>query len=312
MHCVSLRSLTGQVYETCNGFKTMSCLSFQAPAWWHTQIFSYFQRPCTAFPGTSLPAKWHFGGTPRGCGHPALAGVDSQPLAPCGQSYIALSRSRWQPWDPTPHTHTLVGRGEQAHVGLFLFWLSPDTGWRFSLGNWWQSQRKSSFLLCNLEKSNLSSKVTPSVERLCEICTNGCVRGKGLTAKLPALYWSFEFRSWVLCTLWWKKGKMFFHENYLLYSDLLTWVKANLNMTSIYCTIRKTEVMYYADFFNEKDAFIVSVSALENLHRLWKLPSRNDGSVVLLTLQLLFLWRFLTWEEAYKQCCEHQEIIVFT
>lgn len=201
--------------------------------------------------------------------------------------------------------HTLVGRWEQTHVGLSLFWLSPDSGWRFSLGNWWQSQRKSSFLLCNLEKSNLSSQVSPSVERLCEICTNGCVRGKGLTAKLPALYWSFEIRSWVLCTLWWKKGKVLFHENDLLYSDLLTWVKANLNMTSIYCTIRKTEVMHNARVFLIKNLLSLFLH-YKNLHILSMLPSRNDGSVFLLTLQLLFLWRVLTLEEAYKHCWEQQ------
>lgn len=59
-------------------------------------------------------------------------------------------------------------------------------------------------------------------------------------------------------------------------------------------------------FLNEEDALIVSISALEKYHPLWRLPSRNDGSAVLLTLQLLFLWRFQTLEEAYKHCLEQQ------
>lgn len=165
--------------------------------------FSCSQWLCTAF-----PAMWHFGGIPYGWLWAPSTGRGWLPALPHPFQVLWSGGSH----GTLPHTpNTLVSRWEPAQVALLPFWLSPDTGWRFSPGNWWQNQRKSSFLPCNLEKSNLSSEIPSSVERLCEICTNGCVKGKGLTAKLPALYQSSEFRSWVLCTWWWKKGKVFFY-----------------------------------------------------------------------------------------------------
>lgn len=275
MLCVSLRSLTGQVYETCNGFKATSCrllldaihrflavsrghvLPFQIP---HFQLYGileiFYMAVSTQYWQGLVASLWH---------------PVASPTLPFPGPVV-----RCQPWDPTPNTHTLMGRWEQAQVGLFLFWLSPDTGWTFSLGNWWQRQRKPSFLLCNI-----SNKVSPSVERLCEICTNGVWEGKASQQSCQQCTGPLNLgaESSALCDE--RKVRGFFYENDLLYSDLLTWVKANLNMISIYCIIRKTESRYYTDFFNEIYASIESVSALEKLHILWKLPSRNDGSVVL-------------------------------
>lgn len=251
-------------------------------------------------------------------------GVDCQHLAPCCQTRPALSTPLGQvaAIGPYPtHQHTLAGRWEHVQAGLLVFWLNLNTGWRFSLQNWWQSQRrKSSCLLHDLEKPNLSTEVSSSVERFCEtlhewVCEWERPRCKAAIATGPlnlgaepsALYDG-------------RKVRWFFSEVISLFVINLSkrkpnWVKENLKMTYIGCTIRRKDGSHaLCGFFFFCISFIVSVPALEKLvlhtclwrlHSFCRLPSKNHGSDVL--LQLLLLWRFLILEKACNYGREQRE-----